>query len=314
MNFKFKYTDKIVGMFILASIFLLAASFIFIVFNQKLFERKVYFKTQFKDAEGLKPNKDITFKGFKIGRIKTFSLNNDNMVDTVFFVYAKYHDKVKLNSVISKSTNPIAGSSIFLMPSLTTKEVAKANSFIPSLDSREGELLYSLGEIEKKTDSISNIINNLDSFVASLNRDNNAGDNSVARILVNAADIVQSIRGQMDTINATMKNLRELSNNMKNPDGLVQRMLDPSGELMFNSIKSSLDNLDIMMKELSVFSKFLNNQSKNIESILVDGKNTIHDAQEVVESIKNNPIIKGGISSDKKGKAGVKESIRDRDF
>jgi phospholipid/cholesterol/gamma-HCH transport system substrate-binding protein len=310
MNFKFKHTDRIVGLFILISLFLFFLSIFLIVFNQNIFTKKIYFKTQFQDADGLKINKDIMFKGFKIGRIKNFNLNNDNLVNVDFYIYSKYKDKVKLHSVINKSSNPLTGSTILLLPSIKTNEIEKEHSFIPSMDSKEGQMLAALGEIEKKADSITNIINNIDTFLASLNKDNNASDNSIARILVNSADIVESIRGQMNTINGIFANLKVLSNNIKNPDGLAQRILDPGSD----SIKNSLDNLEIIMQELSTFSKFLNSQSDQIESILVEGKNTMQDAQDVIESIKSNPLIRGGLPSNKKDTTTIKESIRDRDF
>ncbi len=313
MNFKFRYTDKIVGVFVISSLIFLFGIIMLIIFNQKIFTKKYTFKTQFEDANGLKLNQDIIFKGFKIGKIKKISLNMNNLVDVDFYIYSKYIDRIKENSVLNKASNPITGSKIVFIQNEVNNKIAEEFSFIPSLDTPEGELLLAMGEVEKQADSISNIFNTIEELLNSINSDGNAGDNSIARILVNTADIVESIKGELKHIDSILYNFKQFSGKMKTPDGLIQRMLDPDGELMFNSIKSSLDNLEIMMEELSVFSKFINSQSKQIETMLIEGKITMTEAQDVIEGIKNNPLIKAGIQ-EKKEQEIVRESIRDRDF
>jgi phospholipid/cholesterol/gamma-HCH transport system substrate-binding protein len=313
MTFKFKYTDKIVGLFIILSLFLLLIASILILFNQKIFTKKFYFFTQFSDAEGLKINKEIIFKGFKIGKIKKIDLNRENFVNVEFYIYGGFIDKIKEDSVINKASNPITGSTLMFIPNIRNTRIADEYSYIPSLDTKEGEMLITLGEVEKQADSISNIIDNIDIFLASLNSDHNASDNSIARILVNSADIVESIRNEMENIDQILYNIKILSRRIRNPDGLVRRMLDPDGEIMFNAIQSSLDNLEIMMAELTAFSQFINGQSKQIETLLLEGKMTMEEAQDVIEGIKNNPLIRGGIE-EKKEQEIIKESIRDRDF
>lgn len=313
MNYKFKYTDKIVGVFVLLSFVLLIGSLFLIAFNQKLFKKKYTFYTRFNDAIGLSRNEDIMFKGFKIGKVKDITLNKENLVDVEFYIFENFIDRITENSVINKASNPITGSTIVFTPNKKTNRIADEYSFIPSLNSEMGQYLLALNQVEKKADSISNIITNIEVFLTSLNSDHNAGDNSIARILVNAADIVESIKYELKTIDKILSNVNQLSHNMKNPDGLVQRMIDPEGDYMFNSLKTSLNSLVIIMEDLSKFSNFINTQSSQIETLLLEGKETMVEAQDVIEGIKNNPLIKYGIQ-EKKEQDVVTESIRDRDF
>ncbi|MBN2547408.1 MAG: MCE family protein [Spirochaetes bacterium] len=313
MNFKFKYTDKIVGAFIILSILLLLISSFLIIFNKKIFTKKFFYKTQFYDAIGLKLNQDIIYKGYKIGKIYNFNLNKQNTIDTIFYIYSDYIDKINENSVINKSNNPLTGTSIILESNLTNNRIADEYSFIPSMDMPESQLMVKNGEIEKKSDTFSTILEDVGSIVSSLTRDHNADENSIVRILVNTADIVESIKGEMVHINTILYNFKLLSNKMQTPDGLVQRLLDPDGTIMFNSLQKSLDNLASMMGELNEFSQFINGQSTQIETLLVESKMTMKQAQEVIEGIRNNPIIRAGIS-EKKEQDVIKQNIRDRDF
>ncbi len=313
MEFKFKYTDKIVGIFVLLSIFLLLFVFILIIFNQKFFTKKFYFSSAFNDANGLKLNQDIIFKGFKIGKINKITLNASNQIDVDFFIYEKYINRITENSILNKASNPISGSSIIFTQNEFNNRIADEYSFIPSLDTKAGQFLLEIGEVEKKADDISNIISNIDKFMASLNKDRNADDNSIARILVNTADIVESVKGELDSIDTILTNVKLLSNKMKTPDGLVQRLIDPEGDIMFKSIKSSLDNLALIMSDLAVVSKILNSKSKDIENIITDSKMTMKDAQDIIEGLKTNTVLKNIINEDEEQDV-VKDSIRDRDF
>jgi phospholipid/cholesterol/gamma-HCH transport system substrate-binding protein len=313
MTFKFRHTDKIVGAFVLGSIFILFGILVVIILNQKLFEKKYNYNTIFEDAYDLKINQDIYFKGFKIGKISEFVLNEDDRVKVNFFVYKKYQYILTMDSALNKTTNPLTGSKIVLIQNEFSKEIAPENSYLPSLDTDEGKLLVQRGALKKQADKISDIMNSVDEILSSINNDNNAGSNSVARILVNTADTIGKLKNEMDRFDQILSNFQELSGEMKNPDNMVRRLLDPNGTVMFNSITKSLDNLVLLTENLNNFSLFVNKQSTQIESLLVESKSTMMELRDVLEGIKNNPLIKGGIT-DKKDQEKVKESIREKDF
>lgn len=313
MKLRFKYTDKIVGLFLLISLAFLIGAIFLIIYNNKMFTKKYHYYSQFDNANGLKINQNIFFKGFKIGRVTKISLNTNNLVDISFFVYKNYIDKITVNSVLNKASNPITGSRIVFIPNSIETEIAPEKSMIYSLDTKEGKLLLANGEVKKKADAISNIIASISDLLNSLNSDRNADDNSIARILVNAADSVEKINKELLTVDKILKNIKFLSYQMKSPDGLVKRLIDPSGEFMFNSIQISLDQLSSMMKDLHKFSTFAVGQTDQIESLILDSQTTIDNVNDVLEGIKNNPLIKGGIT-EKKDQETIKQTVRDRDF
>jgi phospholipid/cholesterol/gamma-HCH transport system substrate-binding protein len=313
MTFKFRYTDRIVGIFVFVSIFILFSIIMIVILNQKIFERKFRYVSRFEDAYDLKSNQDVYFKGFKIGKIEDFKLNDRDSVDVDFFIFRKFQHLVTRNSVLNKSSNPLTGSKIVLIQNELNADIAPEHSYIPSLDTDEGKLLVAQGAVKKQADKISDIINTVDEILKSVNSDNNAGSNSVARILVNTADTIGKLKDEMDRFDIILGNFQTLSGEMKNPDNLVRRLLDPDGEVMFNSINKSLDSLTRVMDNLETFSVFIDKQTGQIESLMVETKSTMKELRDVLEGLKNNPLIKGGIT-DKKEQEKVKESIREKDF
>ncbi len=386
MKFKLKYADKIVGLFLLIGIFILLLSIIFVIYNQKLFIKRIYFKSRFNDKIGLKINQDIYFKGFTIGKITNYQLNSipkkmkafdfeyhilakilkkyenskdiidfvnsfyifnkdyyilkknisdhdkikllniferigfANSVEITFFIYEPYLNIVKENSCLNKLSNPLSGATIVLLPNSYSDNIAQPNSFIPSLDIEEGLLLMAKGEIKKEADTISNIIKSIEDFLASLTSDRNADQNSIARILVNTADSMEILKKELIKFESILNNFNEmtvnfkyLSNELKDPDGMAKRLIDPDGQIMFISIQKSLNSLSEMMEQLAQFSQFINSQSKQIEMILTQSRDMIKETQNVIEGIKNNPLIKGGIT-EKKSEGVIIESSREKDF
>ncbi|OHD14076.1 MAG: hypothetical protein A2086_12125 [Spirochaetes bacterium GWD1_27_9] len=327
MKFKLKYTDKIVGVFAFLSLFVFIGLIMVIIVNQKIFIKKHEFNTKFEDANGLKVNQDVFFKGFKIGKVKSIDLNFQNKVDVKFYIYDEFISRIKKGSVINKVANPIFTDAklIFIQNEVSTI-LAPEKSYIPSLDSIEGKALLTSGQVKKEADAIANIMKTVESILftvddllKSINSDQNASKNSITRILVSTGDTIESVHKTVNSVNkqlesasVILENFKTLSYEMKDPDGMVRRLVDPDGTYMFNSIQKSLDSLSVTMENLSKFTGFVSGQSKQIEALLIDTRTTLKEAQLVIEGIKNNPIIKAGIT-DKKDQQKVKDSVREKE-
>jgi len=299
MKFSFRHTDKVVGAFMLSAVFILLISLIFVLLNQKIFVKKHNYKTQFIDRVGLKTNTDIVFNGFVIGKLKDFNLNEKDIVDVDFYIFDEYYTRITVGSVLSKMSNPLSGSTVYFIKNYNSEIIVPEGSMIPSLDMEEGKSLLASGIIKPRVDAISNILANVDNLLKSINNDKNADANSIARILVNTADIIEKLKSDLFVFGEMMENFNTLSQDMKDADGLVQRLVDPEGVYMFNSLQKSLTELSNVMENFNNFSKFVNNQQKEIEVLMIDGKRTVDETRQVIEGVKNNPLIKGGIAPKK---------------
>ncbi len=317
MKMIFKYTDKIVGAFIILSWFIFFGAIILILINQKVFIKKYHYNTIFEDSKGLRKQSEILFQGFVIGKITDYRLNDEDTVDVDFYIYENYIDRFTLSSVMSKSTSPIAGSIIEFLKNDTTDDIYPEFSFVPSLDTPQGKLIMASGLIKKKSDSISHIITQVDMLLTSLNTDHNESDSAIARTLVNTADTMEILKREMYTFGEILDNFKNLSYQMREADGLVQRLVDPTGEYMFNSLQESLgdlnlitENLTLMSNDLKSFTTFINGQQREIDSVIQESREAMRQATELIEGIKNNPLIKGGVPVRNEQEV-IKQNIRE---
>jgi len=152
MRFKFRHTEKIVGAFVFVALLILVAGFVMIGLSHKVLQKTYTFRTVLTDAAGLSTSTALKFKGYEIGKVKSFSLNSDNDIDVTLTVYKEFRDKIVHNSAIYRQVNPITGNMqlIYLYPirfpiSLSDEGEdflsLPEDSVIPSLDKFDGQKL-----------------------------------------------------------------------------------------------------------------------------------------------------------------------------
>ena len=103
--FKLRHNREIVTIFMLIAVgFYLPRS---IVATIIIFSAPVDFYTLVQNAYGLKSLPPIYFKGFAIGRVKSFQLTHENKIHVNFYIFEDFYDKVINYSVVSINTNPL---------------------------------------------------------------------------------------------------------------------------------------------------------------------------------------------------------------
>jgi phospholipid/cholesterol/gamma-HCH transport system substrate-binding protein len=339
MNYKFKYTGRIVGFFVFISVLILIFTFLSIAVNRKIFVKKFTFKTIFVDAVGLSEKTPITFKGFEIGELKSFNLNNQNLIDAEFIVYEPYRMKIVKNSVLRKTTNPISGkSSIELIQGPDLKRLNEQLALVPEINTSVGKLYIAKSNIQISGDMVSSIVSNINQFLYNLNQDNNQDQGSIFRTLYHVANTSEDLEktlvlvnetiskfnrdyrendgelfktlnqvSQMaiklnettDLMNQTINSTNTLIKNYSNPEGLAVKLIDPQEKNIIKPIKMILDNLNQNMIEMQKLLQYFESQSPEVSALLQESKTAISSAQKTLQGINNNPLLRGGIPKDK---------------
>ncbi len=123
-------------------------------------------------------------------------------------------------------------------------------------------------------------------------------------------------------LNAISANVEQTTQAFRDPTGIVPKVLDPKGSIatlldddnaLYNQIDAILDSVKSTTKQLEEFSGFINNKSPDISSVIDKSKVTLDKGRDVLEGIKNNPLIKGGIPEQKK-QPSTFQSYRDEEF
>jgi phospholipid/cholesterol/gamma-HCH transport system substrate-binding protein len=177
-----------------------------------------------------------------------------------------------------------------------------------------GSLLYSTETLIKTLDGV---------FKGS-------GTGPVNDILVSVADSTDRLN---TAINRTTKDLDEVLANLKRitenidemtsePTGLVMRLIDPQGSIktlldddntLYQRIEGVFDGVDDIIAELGKFAQFVTGTSPQIASILEQGRSAISQGQDIMEALKNNPLLSGGIP-ERQAQPSTFKSYRDEEF
>ncbi len=302
MKFKIKYADQIVGILSLFAIIAL----IFIIFligsTQKWLVPKHNYYTVISSATNINAGKAITYKGFEIGKIRSFSLNDEDKVVVSFYITDDYRSKAVRNSIIEILTSPL-GSSVVFYPG-NSNSYLEENAFVPERSSEEAKELIknNLVSVVEQTDSINTILAMATNLVGDIDT------------LVQQLNI--ALEGKEDTpltntikeINGILANLNEIT---ANADGLVPRLLED--ENAQGAIANTLLQLNSTMGDINSITTSVDSNMPGISLLITQLQTLVKQMQDVMEGLKNNPLLKNGIS-EKPEKENAAPKLREDNF
>ena len=302
MKFKIKYADQIVGILSIIAIIAL----IFIIFligsTQKWFVPKHNYYTVISSASNISAGKAITYKGFEIGKIRSFKLDESNNVVVNFYITDDYRSKAVRNSIIEILTSPL-GSSVVFYPG-NSKDYLPDNSFVPERSSDEAKELikYHQVSVVEQTDSLNTIlamattlVGDIDTLVKQINLALEGSSNT-------------PLTTTITQINEILANINEITSDAS---GLVPKLLED--ENAKGSIANVLLQLDSTMGEINNITGSVEDNMPGITILISQMQTLLKQMQDVMEGLKNNPLLKNGIS-EKPEKENATPKLREDNF
>jgi phospholipid/cholesterol/gamma-HCH transport system substrate-binding protein len=181
----------------------------------------------------------------------------------------------------------------------------KVNRVIDDVGSKVGDLMGTVSDIAGRVNSV------LDKIDA---------------VSVDLGEISQTTKGTLATLSTNLEsiteNLKVTSEGLKDTRGLATRLLDPKGSLdtilndqnaLYKQVDSALQSTNAVITQLKGFVEYINSTRPQISSILEKGRETLDQGKDVLEAVKNNPLLKGGVPAQKEQTSTLK-SYRDEDF
>ncbi len=326
MKFKIRFADQIVGLFIIVALAVLAFVIIMIGSRQRWFKNDPSYKTYFSSANGLSENMAVVYKGFTIGNVKSFELSEGDEVETLFSIYEEYTDRVKEGSLVELNVSPIGlGNSFVFYPGLG-EDLVEAESFIPTVSSPQGQTYIQLGiaSVPVKTDSINNILTQVDELTKSLNgvlvdvqsalqgsdatslgrtlgsvEETITGltplpgtvDKTLADVNALIASLQLQLNDTLTNIQPILTDVNALTTKLNEPDGLVYSVLDTQGPI-YTDLVNTINSLSGTIKNIDDTTKLLPGQ---LPVLLMDVRNTLKNVNDVLIALENNPLLKKGV-------------------
>jgi phospholipid/cholesterol/gamma-HCH transport system substrate-binding protein len=137
----------------------------------------------------------------------------------------------------------------------------------------------------------------INTLIAELNR-------TMAAISPNIDTIVTDMAATTGSLSVIGKNFEKTSAAMADPTGLVPKLLDPKGSLktllddngvLFGRVDNSLASIEGTLDNLQGATAALAEQMPQITATIEEARKAIVSAQDVMEGLKNNPLLRGGI-------------------
>ena len=245
------------------------------------------------------------------------------------------------------------GTGLLLHSGASDAEPLPEFSLVPSSDSDEGRRLLAtrkaaaptqsdpiatlLGQVQPVLEEIDLTVVAIRQVADTLNRDlQGRGAGPLASTLKDVAGAAHEVAGAAHDVAGTAHevnaiasrleaiaaNLEKLSAGLSDPTGLARRLLDPQGSVatfldddtqLYDQISGSLEELKAVIAQLAEFTRFVNSTQPQILGLLEQGRTTLDQGQDVLEAVKNNPLLRGGVPTRPEQQTTF-QSYRDEDF
>ena len=324
MKFKVRFADQIVGFFIVLSLVSLVFVIMMLGRSQRWFAKDISFVTLLPSAGGLSKNMAVQYRGFSIGNVKDFYLNDADEVEVIFVIHEEYSDRVKQGSLVEMMISPVGLGNQFLFHA-GRGDVLSEGSFIPVVGSAQAMELIRQGlAVEpRRDDSISLIMNRASSVLDELNQTlalvNDAigpgtDETEIGKIIGSLQKTLYGVEVLPETVNqaadAAVKTLEDLQADLKpilaNLGDIVAELNDPSGFLysvldtdkdVYPSLVKSLNSVSGILDNLDKSVAFIPGQLPQIAGLITELRVTLKTAEDVLVALTNNPLLRKGIPS-----------------
>jgi phospholipid/cholesterol/gamma-HCH transport system substrate-binding protein len=312
MKFSIKYADKIIGVLVIVALGILVFVIFMLGSSQRWFSRDYQYKAYFPSASGLNANMPVQYKGFTIGHIKSVKLSDDDRVEVNFTIFDTYYDRVRKGSQVELIVSPIGlGGQFILYPGLG-HELIDEGGVIPVVNSSEARQLIAQGYAvpPERDDSISIIIAQAGTLLDTLNvvlsdvqkafegTDSSTLGRTLGGLEVAVQDLPAGISRTLDelmgNLNPVLANLDELSSSLADNDGTIMSILNSEGPV-YQDLTKTLDGLAGTLKNLEEISGFIPSQLPQLTSIIFQLNGALKTAEDLLVSLTNNPLLKGGV-------------------
>jgi phospholipid/cholesterol/gamma-HCH transport system substrate-binding protein len=186
-----------------------------------------------------------------------------------------------------------------------------------------GEMVVDLSQTPEKLNAL---IADVNARIGSISDQANTALSSFTNVAATAQGTVDSLTKDLAVISG---NLKTATDGLTETKGLVTRLLDPKGSVatilndqnvLYGQIEGSLKQVQDavtgvtrIVEQVNAFVEYLNGTRPQISGILETGRTTLEKGNDVLEAVKNNPLLKGGVPETKQQTSTLK-SYRDEDF
>lgn len=299
----------IVGLFILIGLIFLIVSILMVGNIHETFKRKMQLVSLFDDVNGLQKGNNIWFSGVKIGTVSNVNLYDKTHVLVSLDIDRTVQDFIRKDAKVKIGTDGLIGNKVLIIYGGTTAyPVVKEGDTLAVETSVSTEVM--MNTLQKNNENLLAITTDFKTISKKMTN----GQGTVGKLL-NNDDLYNNINAATASLGDASAKAKELMNSLNrfsanlNKKGTLANEL-VTDTLVFNSIKSSVVQLQQMSENANAFVSNLKEASSNPKSTIgvllhdeeagADLKNTIKNLEassakldEDLKAVQSNFLLKG---------------------
>lgn len=292
---RFRNLEKKVGLFIIAAVLGITGVILFIVAESDLFKSTFSIKLTAPKGTGFSQGMPIKLSGFRIGRVKSITLNDSAAVDVVMQIDRKYHKWIRSDSVARLIKEGMIGDYIIEISGGTVEQAIPENGTIALGKTKAIDELA-----EEIADKVKPVLMDIRDIIAYINSQDGDIKQSLAK-LNRFAGKIDSTRQHADELLAgTQRTVERTSGrfdlllakaeNRLDETGPVLQKVDRSLRQIDEKLPSLLGNLDRSLASLESVSAQLNSTTTSelprVPLLIDKTEGVIDQSGGVLESVK----------------------------
>lgn len=290
MSLPYSRREKLAGLFFLAGLVLIFGGAIIVGGGRDWFRSYNDYYALYNDGYGLSPGVKVKFLRTDIGLVSRLELTENNKVKVHLKILADYADRIKSDSVASIASPTVIGSEyIDIVPgSVKTASIPRGGQ-IPAVERKSWEDYVRDLRLDTMLAQVEGIMVNVNSLTQQLQDPNGPfigtlgdvrrvttslaeGQGTLGKLIASDATFGQ-IEGTLGDINAITSNVADLSGNLKQS---VPVIIDRAGQITVQ----------------------LEQATRNAPEISRQAREGLRSANQVLESVKRNFLIRGNLPKD----------------
>jgi len=260
---RFRNLEKKVGLFIIAALLGITGVILFVVAESDLFKSTFSIKLTAPKGTGFSQGMPIKLSGFRIGRVKSITLNDSAAVDVVLQIDRKYHKWIRTDSVARLIKEGMIGDYIIEIGGGTVAEAIPENGTIALGKTKAIDELA-----EDIADKVKPVLMDIRDIIAYINSQDGDIKQSLAKLNRFAGNIDATRQHADELLAGTQRTVERTSGrfdlllakaeNRLDEAGPVLQKVDRSLQQIDEKLPSLLGNLDKSLASLESVSAQLN--------------------------------------------------------
>lgn len=288
MAFRYKHSEIVVGVFLVAAVVVIIAVIIMIGSERRWFEKRFEFTTKFQRGEGVSPGMQVAIRGIQVGEVQSVYLNEDNWIEITFNVYQEYAERIRKDSVVKLHSPLIGSKALDIIPGGQTMPVLASGSYVWSEDTEQGRRILAQRTRQDRPEQLQRVLDNVERLTYNLSASDGSLEPALEKILV----FFEKLSSDQESLQIVLANLEKITSSIEQKEGSIGKILGDDEEL-YTGITRLMDHLNEMAANFETLSGTLADSSPEIKAAIARSNRTMNEAIGLIKTLQNNFFVRG---------------------